>query len=169
MKTQAKEKIKVLISSVLICLLAFLLMLIFIPKVLGYKTFYIKSQSMMPAIPQGSLAFVKETEFKNIKAGDVLTFKNDTGDEFFTHRVVSVDSANQMFTTKGDANKDNDPAPTSFYFAVGKVDFSIPLLGFVSEFVNSLTGKIIIGAVYIAWIAVEIEIFAVKRKASQED
>ena len=74
-----------------------------------------------------------------------------------------------MFTTKGDANKDNDPAPTSFYFAVGKVDFSIPLLGFVSEFVNSLTGKIIIGAVYIAWIAVEIEIFAVKRKASQED
>ena len=163
MKTQAKEKIKVLISSVLICLLAFLLMLIFIPKILGYKTFYIKSQSMMPAIPQGSLAFVKETEFKNIKAGDVLTFKNDTGDEFFTHRVVSVDSANQMFTTKGDA------APTSFYFAVGKVDFSIPLLGFVSEFVNSLTGKIIIGAVYIAWIAVEIEIFAVKRKASQED
>lgn len=169
MKAQTKKKIKALLGSLLICLLAFFLMLIFVPKIMGYKTFYIKTQSMSPTIPRGSLVFVKETEFKNIKAGDVLTFKNDTGDEFFTHRVVSVDSANQMFTTKGDANNANDPAPTSFYFVVGKADFSIPLLGYASAFVNSLTGKIIIGAVYIAWIAVEIEIFAVKRKASQED
>lgn len=169
MKNQAKTKIKILINAVAICVLVFLLLIIFIPKVLGYKAFYIQSNSMSPSISKGSIVFTKEIKFENIKAGDVLTFKNDTEDEFFTHRVIKIDTANQMFTTKGDANKDNDPSPTSFYFAVGKVAFSLPLLGYASEFVNSLAGKITIGAIYLAWIAVEIELFAMKRKAVKEE
>ena len=124
---------------------------------------------MSPVIPEGSLVFVKEIEFANIKPGDIITFCNDDETEFFTHRVIEIDKNNQMFTTKGDANQEEDPAPTSYYFAKGRVDFSIPLVGYIAKFLNSVVGKVVIGAVYLAWIAVEIEMFIMKRKSSQEE
>lgn len=165
----AKQKVKILISSVACCLLAFLLMVVFIPKFAGYETYYIQTGSMSPVIPEGSLVFVKEIEFANIKPGDIITFCNDDETEFFTHRVIEIDKNNQMFTTKGDANQEEDPAPTSYYFAKGRVDFSIPLVGYIAKFLNSVVGKVVIGAVYLAWIAVEIEMFIMKRKSSQEE
>ena len=164
-----KEKLKILISSVACCLIAFLLMVVYIPKFLGYDTYYIQTGSMDPVIPEGSLVFVKEIAFSDVKAGDIMTFHNDDETEFFTHRVVGIDENNQMFTTKGDANKEEDPSPTSYYFAKGRVDFSVPLVGYVAEFFNSVIGKVVIGAVYLAWIAVEIEIIIMKRKALREE
>lgn len=164
-----KEKLKILISAAGCCILAFLLMILFVPKILGYQTFYIQTGSMSPSIPKGSLVFVKEVKFDQIKPGDVLTFHSDEGDEFFTHRVIEIDKNNEMFTTKGDANKEADPLPTSYYFVQGRADFSIPFVGYAAEFTDSLIGKVIIGAVYIAWLAVEIEIFIMKRKTLQEE
>ena len=75
MNQDVKTKIKILINSVLFCLLAFLVMIVFIPKLLGYDTYYIQSNSMSPSIKKGSLAFAKEIEFKNISPGDVLTLE----------------------------------------------------------------------------------------------
>ncbi len=165
----AKQKLKILISSVACCLLAFLLMIVFVPRLAGYETYYIKTGSMAPVIPKGSLVFVKKVDFANVKPGDIMTFHNDDETEFFTHRVIEIDKNNQMFVTKGDANKEEDPAPTSYYFAKGRVDFSIPLVGYIAEFLNSVVGKVVICAAYLAWIAVEIEIFIMKRRTSQED
>ncbi|MBQ8228298.1 MAG: signal peptidase I [Clostridia bacterium] len=168
-KVSAKEKLKILISSVACCLLAFLLMIVFIPKLIGYETYYIQTGSMGAVIPKGSLVFAKEITFDEVKLGDILTFHNDDETEHFTHRVIEIDKNNQMFTTKGDANKDADPSPTSFYFCEGRVDFSIPLVGYVAEFLNSVIGKVVVVAAYLAWIAVEIEIFIIKRKSSREE
>ncbi len=164
-----KEKIKILINALGFGLLAFLIMMVFIPKMLGYETFYIQTGSMGTAVPKGSLVFVKQIAFDDIKVGDVLTFHSDNSEEFFTHRVMAVDEQNQMLTTKGDANKEFDPSPTSYYFVQGKVNFAIPFAGYAAEFIKSTLGKIIIGAVYLAWIAVEIEIFIMKRKSEQEE
>ncbi len=169
MNRERTAKIKILISSVAICVLVFLLLVVYIPKFLGYKTFYIQTGSMSPTIPQGSMVLEKKTEFEKIAVGDVVTFVNDNGTEYFTHRVVEIDTPNKMFTTKGDANKENDPKATSYYFAVGKVDFSVPMIGYVMEFLNSVVGKIVTGCIYIAWLAIEIEIFVMKRRAPQED
>ena len=124
---------------------------------------------MAQTIPQGSLVFARKISFAEVKKGDVITFTNDEKTDYFTHRVVEIDKENQMLITKGDANDQNDPYPTSFYYAVGRVDFSIPHAGFVVEFLNSTLGKVITAAVYIAWIAVEIELYAMKRRADQED
>lgn len=163
------KKIKILISSIAICVLAFLLMIIYIPKIMGYKAFYIESGSMSPSIPQGSMVLEKKVDFEDISEGDVLTFKNDTETEYFTHRVIAIDKANKMFTTKGDANDEADPKETSNYFVEGRVDFSIPLIGYLMSFLKSTTGKIVVSCIYIAWIAIEIEIIVMKRKAPQED
>lgn len=164
-----KGKAKILISSVMICILAFLLMVVYIPKFLGYKTFYITNGSMSPTITKGSMVLEKSVDFEGISEGDVLTFKNDSESEHFTHRVISIDTANKMFKTKGDANEEPDPSDTSYYFAVGKVDFAIPFVGYVLQFLSSTVGKIGIACIYIAWIAIEIEVFVMKRKAPQED
>ncbi len=169
MNPKMKRKTKVLISSVLICILSFLLMIIYIPKIMGYQSFYIQSGSMSPSIPKGSYVFVKRAEFEKISVGDVVTFRNNEETEFFTHRVVDIDATNKMFTTKGDANKENDPSETSYYFAVGRVDFSIPVVGYIAEFFNKTVGKVVLASVYIAWIAIEIEFIVMKRKAPQED
>ena len=169
MSRQSKNKINILISSVVLCIFAFLIMIIYIPKAFGYKTYYIRTGSMEQTIPKGSLVFARKISFEQVKAGDVITFTNDDKDDFFTHRVVEIDKENQMLVTKGDANDQNDPYPTSFYYAVGRVDFSMPYAGYVVGFMNSTAGKVIIAAVYIAWIAVEIELYAMKRRADQED
>lgn len=169
MNQKRTKKIKMLISSIAVCVLSFLLMVVYIPRFMGYEAFYIETGSMSPSIPQGSLVLEKKVEFSQISEGDVLTFRNDTETKYFTHRVVAIDKANKMFTTKGDANDEVDPAETSFYFVEGKVDFSVPLVGYAMEFLNSTTGKIITACIYIAWIAIEIEIFVMKRRAPQED
>lgn len=165
----AKERLKILISAVACCLLVFLLMIVYVPKLVGYETFYVRTGSMGEVIPKGSLVLVKEVPFENVKLGDIITFHNDDETEFFTHRVIEIDKNNQMFLTKGDANEEADPFPTSYYFAKGRVDFSIPFVGYAAEFLNSAVGKVVIAAFYIAWIAVEIEIIIMKRKSSQEE
>ncbi|MBQ7595933.1 MAG: signal peptidase I [Clostridia bacterium] len=169
MSRQSKNKLNILISSVVLCVFAFLIMIVYIPKALGYKTFYIKTGSMEQTIPQGSLVFARKIKFTEVRTGDVITFTNDNKNDYFTHRVVEIDAENQMLITKGDANEQNDPYPTSFYYAVGRVDFSIPYVGYAVGFINSTIGKVIVAAVYIAWIAVEIELYAMKRRADQED
>lgn len=166
---QKMSKIKMLISSVAICILAFLLMAIYIPKLFGYKSFYIETGSMSPTFAQGSMVLEKKVDFEDIVEGDVLTFSNTEKTEFFTHRVIEIDKANKMFTTKGDANQEQDPSPTSYYFVVGRVDFAVPFVGYVLKFLSSTVGRISLACVYIAWIAIEIEIFVMKRKAPQED
>lgn len=169
MSRQKKNKVNILISSVVICIFAFLIMMIYIPKALGYRSFYIRTGSMESSIPQGSLVLTKKIKFSEVQVGDVITFTNDTKSDYFTHRVVEIDTDNQMLVTKGDANDQNDPYPTSFYFAAGKVEFSIPLVGYLAAFLNSTAGKIVTAAIYIAWIAIEIELYVMKRRADQED
>ncbi len=169
MNQKKTEKIKILISSVIICILTFLLMAVYIPKVFGYKSFYIETNSMSPTIPQGSLVIEKKVDFEKISEGDVLTFRNNTETKYFTHRVVAIDEANRMFKTKGDANEEADPSEINYYFVEGKVDFSIPALGYAVAFLNSTVGKIVAVCIYIAWIAIEIEVFVMKRRMPQED
>ena len=60
-----------------------------------------------------------------------------------THRVTRVDKENQRFYTKGDANKDEDSAPVHFENVIGVPQFSIPYLGFVSDFVQNPPGTYI--------------------------
>jgi signal peptidase len=64
-----------------------------------------------------------------------------------THRVVAVDGENRQFTTKGDANKSEDAAPVHFNNLIGVPVFAIPLLGYVSAYIQSPPGMYVaIGA-----------------------
>ena len=56
----------------------------------GIHPYAVVSGSMEPAISTGTMVFSKETSFKNLKKGDVITFMISE-DQTVTHRIVSVD------------------------------------------------------------------------------
>lgn len=117
----------------------------------GTGIFTVKTGSMTPKIPTGSLIFVAEIPAEKIKIGDVLTFygSNNTNDSVTTHRVVDIDIKNfeYFYITRGDANNIND-SPVSYDKIIGRVIFSLPLLGLLPGlfrnpvFIGSLTAVI---------------------------
>ena len=65
-----------------------------------------------------------------------------------THRVISVTNAG--FETKGDANKVSDGISTNKTNYRGKTILSIPYAGYISMYLQSTRGKIILVSVIVA-------------------
>lgn len=65
--------------------------------------------------------------------GDIITFHN--GDTVVTHRVVKKEK--DIFITKGDANKTEDPVPAEASQIIGRVVFHLPYLGYVIHFLKA--------------------------------
>ena len=114
-----------------------------VPRILGYQVYHVISGSMAPAIPTGSLVYVKSTPAAEIQKEDVIAFYSaaDTG-AIITHRVVENHTVSGEFITKGDANKQNDPMPVEYEYLLGKVVLSIPVLGELLAMAASMQGKI---------------------------
>ena len=85
-------------------------LVLLIPGLFGIRPYVVYSGSMEPEIPTGAVVFTKEGEFSP-KKGDIITFHN--GDTVVTHRVVKKEK--DIFITKGDANKTEDPKTLLVY------------------------------------------------------
>ena len=113
-------------------------------RFVGLSPYAVLSGSMEPSYHVGSLIYVDETEAENIEEGDTITFVMDNSLTIVTHRVVEIDEVNNCFFTKGDANNTRDGAPVHYENIVGVVKFSLPLMGYVSNFIMSNSGKYIV-------------------------
>ena len=82
-----------------------------------------------------------------IKTGDIIAFKAGKN-TMVTHRVISV--TNSGFETKGDANKVSDGISTNKTNYRGKTILSIPYAGYISMYLQSTRGKIILVSVIVA-------------------
>ncbi len=100
----------------------------------------VESGSMEPFIHTGAVVFVKKAE--NYQQGDVITFKSVSASIPTTHRITNVRTENgaTFFSTKGDANEDNDTNETSQESVIGKVYFSVPYAGFILDFARKPLG-----------------------------
>ncbi len=109
----------------------------------GYKSFLVQSGSMEPAIMTGDIIIIrKQTAYAT---RDVITFQNkDYG--VVTHRIVRVSEENgeELYETKGDANRTDDSGSTNQENVQGKVVFVVPKLGYFVAFAQSLPGLIIL-------------------------
>ncbi len=86
-----------------------------------------------------------------------------------THRVVSVDSVNQTFVTKGDNNNVADPAPVMWGNVVGEVVFGVPKVGAVMRLLTSDKSKpYVIAAFVILAAASFIPDISGKKKSKSE-
>jgi len=113
-------------------------------RILGLQPFAVLSGSMEPLYPVGSLIYVKEVDYRTLKAGDIITYMLD-GETVSTHRIVKVypDEENPevlRYSTKGDANQSIDAGLVHCKNVIGSPLFAIPYLGFVANFIRTPPG-----------------------------
>ena len=138
----------------------------------GAKGYAVTSQSTAKTLERGDVVFSREAEFDELKIGDVVTVGSADGKEYFTHRIVDIDRENKTVSTKGDNNPEKDPMDTPADRIVGKMWYSVPLLGFITITFGSLSqtkGLIILSAVAIALIAINIILTKIKAKKNGGD
>jgi signal peptidase len=117
------------------------------PGVVGAEESYVVlSGSMEPEISPGDAVVVKSVDPADVESGDVITYKRASDAKPVTHRVVEVQQQNgeRVFRTQGDANEDPDPSTVPASSVVGEVWFSIPLVGHVVLFADTVLGRVVL-------------------------
>lgn len=138
------KKIWSITSTVLVILVVICAVFLMGSRLLGYQVYTVLSGSMEPAYSVGDLLYVKSVKhISDIKVGDAISFVLNEDLVVATHRVVRIDAQKQQLYTKGDANEIEDNAPVHFKNVIGVVQFNIPLLGYVSDFVQNPPGMYI--------------------------
>lgn len=120
---------------------AFLLVMAspFLPISGAVQLFTVRSGSMEPAIPTGSLIFVRPSAaYAN---GDVITVRT-SDQKTVTHRIVEVLSTDvgPAYRTKGDNNEEADPVEIRPADVVGKTMLTVPYLGYPVAYAQTRTG-----------------------------
>ena len=128
------------VTTVLVVLVVVFAVFLMGSRLVGLQVFNVISGSMEPTYSVGDLLYVKSVDPDSVKVGDPITFVLNEDLVVATHRVVAIDSENRQFTTKGDANETEDARPVHFNNLVGVPVFSIPLLGYVSAYIQSPPG-----------------------------
>lgn len=164
MKQTKPKKINSVITTVIAIAALWFIGITLIPKCFGLSGYYVRTKSMEPTIPTGSIVYVRKMDFSDIKVGDVLTFQSQDTLKRFTHRVVEIDKENTLLYTRGDANNVDDPEPTKYDRVIGKVEFFIPVVGYVVMAATSRVGVIVTVAVLIIWLSIEMEVFRSYRR-----
>lgn len=147
------KKIWDTVTTVLVILVVIFAIFLMGSRLVGLQVFNVISGSMEPTYSVGDLLYVKAVDPDSVKVGDPITFVLNEDLVVATHRVVAIDGENRQFTTKGDANETEDASPVHFNNLIGVPVFAIPLLGYVSAYIQSPPGMyvaIAFGAVLLA-------------------
>ena len=164
------KKIWNIVSTALVVIMVLCAVFLMGSRVMGYQCFTVISGSMEPKYSVGDLIYVKKVDANTIKVGDDITFILNEDLVVATHRVVRIDAENQRLYTKGLANEIEDSDPVHFNNVIGVPKFSIPKLGYVSDFVQNPPGMYItIGVGIILILAVFLPDMIGKKKKEDED
>ena len=143
--------------NLVIIVLIILAIILYTPRIFGFKTYTVKTGSMLPTYKIGSIIYVEPiTNIDNLSIGDVITFRRGTN--IITHRINNIDKGNKLIETKGDNNISVDSAKVDYNSIIGVVKFNIPFLGYISLFLSNepIFKIIIIVSTIIAILAVFI-------------
>lgn len=132
------------VSGVLVGLVVLLAIALVGVRLIGLRPYVVLSGSMYPTYDVGALIYVKSVDYKQLKAGDPITYMV-SDDTVVTHRIVEVvpddtEPDTLWYITKGDANATEDGAPVHYRNVIGKPVFSIPYLGYLSSYIQSPPG-----------------------------
>lgn len=129
----------------------------------GYELFSIRSGSMAPAMPVGTLAVVSTGTRESVDIGEPVAFRLPNG-AVVTHRMVELVGGEDepYLRTKGDANEDPDPSLVPESALIGPVVFHLPLVGFMLAMLGMPIGIVTIlsvaGTLLTAiWLLEELE------------
>lgn len=142
--SKAIKRIWNLISGVLVGIVVLLAIALVGVRIIGLKPYVVLSGSMVPTYTVGSLIYVKPVDYKELQVGDPITYMISQ-DTVVTHRIVEVlvdeqDPETVRYITQGDANIVADGTPVHYKNVIGKPVFSLPLLGYVSNYIQNPPG-----------------------------
>lgn len=126
-------------GGVLALVLLVAVLTVVVPKIVGGVPLTVLSPSMEPSLPVGTLLVVRPVEPEEIRIGDVVTYLPYPNDPtLVTHRVTEIahhEDGSRVFTLQGDNNAVPD-RPVHDYQVRAVLMYSMPLLGYVSHWVN---------------------------------
>ena len=132
--------------------------------------YVVASGSMIPELQVYDVLIVQgHVPFEDVQVGDIIVFDRPSGhDRVIVHRVVSItDEDPRTLRTKGDNNVASIPGtdfPITEKEYIGKVEFKIPQIGYVTQILKPPTNYILIVLVIGFMIVKEI----IKRRNAKE-
>ncbi len=144
------------ISTFVTTLIVLVAVIFVVIRLLGWSLYSVDSYSMTPTYPINSLVIVQPVDAEAIQVGDVITFVIDEEGTMVTHRVTSISSLNRTFTTKGDANDEEDASPVLWDNVVGRVFIGIPALGGLLRILTAEENRAAVIAVIVGLLFVSI-------------
>ena len=142
---KAVKKIWDWISGILVAVVVLLAIALVGVRVVGLQPYVVLSGSMEPTYHVGSLIYVKAVDYKELTVGDPITYMVSQ-DTVVTHRIIEVlvdeeDPNTIRYFTQGDANDVPDGSSVHYKNIIGKPVFSIPYLGYVSNYIQNPPGS----------------------------
>ena len=141
------KKLWSVLSTLIVIAVVALAILLAGVRIVGLTPYVVLSGSMEPTYHTGSLIYDKKVDPFTLKEGDVITFMVSE-DTLATHRIVGVvpdedEPGTIRFRTKGDANDAEDGTLVHYKNVVGTPVFTIPYLGYFSNWITHAHGKYI--------------------------
>ncbi|MEO5941305.1 MAG: signal peptidase I [Candidatus Limnocylindrales bacterium] len=130
----------------------------------GRQSVIIGGSSMEPAIGLGAAVVIGPVDAMALAVGDVVSLRVGPERTTYTHRIVAVvDRADgRWIRTQGDANAIADPTLVPASAVVGRVEFAIPLMGYLLALLSLPVGVIFVlglaaTLLAIAWLLESVE------------
>ena len=114
------------------------------PKMYPFESFYVRSGSMSPTIPVGSLVIATRAPAARLGVGDVIVFpRPDRPGTMVVHRIEAVVTTptGRAFVTKGDANGSPDGWQVAAAGEGWRAVYSINRAGFVLGWLHAALSR----------------------------
>lgn len=133
-------------------------------RILAYEAYVVRTGSMSPTIPAGSVVIVEPVPPLALKEGDILSYRRPASPPItVTHRIVFLrvndDPYNPapLIRTQGDANGVPDPWQIELYGVAWRAVFWVPWLGYGYDAARHPAGQVglvgVPGALLGGWAA----------------
>jgi signal peptidase len=130
----------------------------------GRQTIIVGGASMEPAIPLGGAIVIAPAEADRLVVGDVVSMRIAPEHATYTHRIIDIVDRpdGRWIRTKGDANLEPDPTLVPVSAVLGRVELSVPLLGYLLALLSLPVGVIFVlglaaTLLAIAWLLESLE------------
>ena len=138
-------------GALLLLVLVLFALLVIVPKVTGATPLTVLTNSMEARLPPGTLIVVRPVNTDDLMIGDVATYQMHSGQPgVITHRIIAISSSTngtRSFQFQGDSNSLPDPDLVPSAQIQGRLWYSVPLMGYASNFFSGETRALIIAAV----------------------
>lgn len=138
-KDDLEKEAKSSLLSFVPFLLVFTILICFVLGIFNYVPIGVMSNSMKPVFERGDIiVYNKINNPKKIKVNDIVCYQLDKIKVM--HRVVKIEEVDgkRYFTFKGDNLITNDPLKVKEEQLIGKIMFSVPMLGYPSVWLYEL-------------------------------